>query len=153
MGRRFFRYGELPLVLLALIGDRSLGAYELMAELERVFAPHYRPSPGGVYPALRALLDEGLVDVDEKTGTASSYRLTSTGRANLRGRRDDLAAIESRTGRHLGVDDHLDGVLARVATRVRALAGRVPPEMVEDELHAAVERLEAAAAVRGGDAR
>lgn len=151
-GRRFFRYGELPLVLLALVGERSLGAYELMAELERVFSPHYRPSPGSVYPALRALLDEGLVAVEEGA-PASTYRLTSTGWASLRGRRGDLAAIESRTGRHLGVDDHLDGVLARVATRVRALAGRVPPELVEEELHAAMERLEAAAAVRGGDAR
>ena len=43
---RFFRYGELPLVLLALIEQEPLNGYELMGELERLFGPAYQPSAG-----------------------------------------------------------------------------------------------------------
>lgn len=148
MGRRFFRYGELPLVLLALVERRSLGAYELMRELERLFAPEYRPSPGSVYPALRALTDEGLVDA--VAGTATTYRASEAGRKALAARQDDLAVIEQRTGRHLAPGSELDRVLARISARVQAVAGRLSPSLVEEELDQAVRRLEQAADVTVG---
>lgn len=140
MGRRFFRYGELPLVLLALVEQRSLGAYELMRELERLFAPDYRPSPGGVYPALHALAEEGLVEA--VAGPSTQYHCSSKGRQALASRRGELAAIEHRTGRHLGGDSDLDRVLAQMGARVRAVAGRLSPHLVEEELDRAVRRLE-----------
>ena len=58
--RRFFRSGELHLVLLALIGERPQHGYELMADLTARFGPGYRASPGSIYPALTALEAEGL---------------------------------------------------------------------------------------------
>ena len=61
--RRFFRSGELHLVLLALLAARPQHGYELLAELDSRFGPRYRASPGSVYPALSALEAERLVDV------------------------------------------------------------------------------------------
>lgn len=148
MGRRFFRYGELPLVLLALVERRSLGAYELMKELERLFAPAYRPSPGSVYPALRALSEEGMVDAVE--GAATTYRASDAGRQALASRREELAVIEQRTGCHLAPGSDLDRVMARVGARVQAVAGRLSPSVVEEELDRAVRRLEKAADVTVG---
>jgi DNA-binding PadR family transcriptional regulator len=31
-----------------------------MSELARLFGPAYRPSPGGVYPAVKSLVVQGL---------------------------------------------------------------------------------------------
>ncbi len=152
MGRRFFGYGELPLVCLALLAARPASAYGLMGELTRLFAPAYRPSPGGVYPALRALVDERMVEEAPSEGAATTYRITPRGDRVLDDRRDELAAIEHRTGRQLVGDVALDGTLARVGARVRALAGRLPDAEITRELEAAVDRLEQAAAVTtGGD--
>src|SRR3954453_12216516 len=88
--------GELPLVLLALIADRSQGGYELLGELERRFGPAYRPSPGSVYPALSALRAEQLV-TQARGGESSAYRATPAGRRMLANQRDVLSKIGSRT--------------------------------------------------------
>ena len=54
--------GELPLVLLALIADRSQSGYELLGELERRFGPAYGRHPAASIPALSALRVEQLVE-------------------------------------------------------------------------------------------
>lgn len=146
MGRsRFFRYGELPLVLLALLDGRELGGYELMAELDRLFGPAYRPSPGSVYPALKALATEHLVEVADD-GRTTVYRPTPAGRQVLSDRRDDLAVIEHRTGRRLLDGEAVDAALAQFRARVNAVVGRVPEDLVIEELDAAAARIERAAA-------
>lgn len=144
MGRRFFRYGELPLVLLALVDQRPMSGYELLTELGRLFAPHYRPSPGSVYPALEALTDEGFV-VPSDNGGATAYQPTELGRRTLSERREDLAAVEARTGARLQTGAALDGVLARFASRVRRVAGRVGIDEIEERLEVVASELEAAA--------
>ena len=94
---RFFRYGELPLVLLALIEQEPLNGYELMGELERLFGPAYQPSAGSVYPALQRLEAEDLIT---PTGdeVPKRYVLTKIGNASIADRRHKLAEIERRTG-------------------------------------------------------
>ena len=153
VGRRYFGYGELPLVCLALLDQRPRSAYELMGELARLFGPAYRPSPGGVYPALRALVDEALVEEAPTSAAATTYRVTGRGARALVDRRDDLAAIEHRTGRQVVAEEELDGVLARVGARVRALAGRLPHSEIVVQLDAALSRLEDAATVSTGGER
>src|SRR5215212_10085915 len=108
--------GELPLVLLALISDRSQSGYELLGELERRFGPAYRPSPGSVYPALSALRVEQLVEQDTRDGRGA-YRLTAAGRRMLTDQRDALTRIESRTNGALDADASLQATLARFAAR------------------------------------
>src|SRR3954469_10916998 len=95
--RRFFRHGELPLVVLAMLADRPMHGYELMSELSRLFGPRYRPSPGSVYPALEALEGEQLLAGEVGEGR-TTYRATTAGVDAVRLRRDDLAALEFRTG-------------------------------------------------------
>src|SRR5947209_17173109 len=100
MPTRFFRHGELPLVLLALVRERPMHGYQMMAELTRLFAPAYRPSPGTVYPAIDALEAEGLI-AGEDVASRTVYRLTDVGRGALEDRFEKLAEIELRTGARL----------------------------------------------------
>lgn len=143
MGRRFFRYGELPLVLLSLLAQDPMSGYELMGELGRIF-PSYRPSPGSVYPALEALGAEGLVEAVQRNG-ATVHAPTAEGRTSLEARREALAEIEARTGARLQVGTALDAAIARFSRRVRALAGRLDVAEMEERLAGLAAELEAEA--------
>jgi DNA-binding PadR family transcriptional regulator len=144
MGRRFFGHGELPLVLLALLAERPMHGYDLMAELGRLFAPHYRPSPGSVYPAVEALDAEGLI-TPRDDGAPRVYRPTLLGEQALEERRDALAAVELRTGMRVGQRRTVNSALERFASRVRVLAGRLDPDALEQLLDQAVGAIEASA--------
>ena len=140
---QFFRPGELPLVVLALVSDGPRNGYELLAELERLFAPAYKPSPGSIYPALKALLAEKLIRANTSNGR-KGYELTASGRAALEKRGDLMADIENRTGVRVNPADGLRPVLDRFTSRVMALSGHVAPADVEAELArvaVALERL------------
>jgi DNA-binding PadR family transcriptional regulator len=141
MPRRFFRHGELPLVLLALLEARPMTAYELMGELARLFGPRYRPSPGSVYPAVDALEDENLIHGEERRGR-TVYALTDDGADAFEERREALAALELRTGARVARDDSLEPLLARFRARVVPLAGRVDPDTVAAVLDRAAGEIE-----------
>jgi DNA-binding PadR family transcriptional regulator len=141
MSRRFFRHGELPLVLLALLADRPRHGYEVMSELARLFGPHYRPSPGSVYPAMEALEAEGLVEGDAREGR-TTYRTTTAGADALAERADDLAALEVRTGTRVRSSDSLEPTLARFKARLTPLSGHVDAEAVAAILDRAAAEIE-----------
>ena len=141
MARRFFKHGELPLILLTLLLQRPMHGYELMAELGRLFEPDYTPSPGSVYPAIDALEAEGLIvgeDVDGKT----TYAITDVGRSAVAKRTHVLAAIELRTGARLRPNDAAEAALERFVVRVRPFAGAVPAETLDEIFEATVARIE-----------
>lgn len=140
-GRRFFRSGELHLVLLSLLAQRPQHGYELMSELEIVFGPAYTPSPGSIYPALNALEAEGLVEAADE-GDRRVFSVTTTGRQGLVDRERVLAAIEARTGARLS-GGALEPALSRLVARVRALASRVDHAEVERILDQAGDDIEA----------
>lgn len=137
---RFFRHGELPLVLLAILAQRPMHGYELMSELSRLFsAGGYRPSPGTVYPAVDALAAEGLLTGQSQEGR-TVYRASEEGEQALSRRIDVLAGVELRTGVRFGGGDALEKILARFSARITPLAGRVDPTAVEEILdRAAIE--------------
>ncbi len=141
MPRRFFRHGELPLVLLALFAECPRNGYEVMAELARLFGPHYRSSPGSVYPAIEALQAEGLIDGQAREGK-TMYRTTKTGSEALEARRDTLAALELRTGTRFGDADSIESLLARFRVRLAPLSGRVDPQAVAAVLQRAAAEIE-----------
>lgn len=143
--RRFFRYGELPLVLVALLSQEPRSGYDLLSELERLFGPAYHPSPGSVYPALRTLAAEGLIEVSEVDG-AASYRPTDGGLGMLDDRRKELAAVEHRTGTRLLLDDGVDAAFAALRARVDAVRGRLDEDRIITELDSVAAALESAAA-------
>lgn len=141
MSRRFFRHGELPLVLLALLAQRPMHGYELIAELARLFGPGYRPSPGSVYPALEALEAEGLL-AGEMRNSRTVYRTTGEGDRALAARGQLLAEVELRTGARLGRGDSLESMLARFTARVLPLSGRSDPDAVSAVLERAAAEIE-----------
>jgi len=85
----FMVRGSFPILVLRTLQLRPMHGYEVIKELEDHFQGFYRPSAGAVYPALRSLLAQGLVEVGggERRKT---YRITAKGRAFLRGRRAEM---------------------------------------------------------------
>ncbi len=146
--RRFFRPGELPLVLLALLARRPQHGYDLMGELDRLFGPDYQPSPGSIYPALSALDAEGLVE-SAADGHRRTYALTTAGREALQARSGLLAEIESRTGARLTGSETLQPAIDRFVARVRDLAGDVDVAALERLLDEAADGVEGLARVEG----
>ena len=141
MPRRFFRHGELPLVLLALLAEHPRHGYEIMAELKRLFGPRYRPSPGSVYPAIEALGAEGLIDGQTHDGK-TTYRVTAAGEQAIEARRDTLASLEVRTGARFGDADSIEPLLDRFRARLVPLSGRVDPQAIAAVLQRAAADIE-----------
>lgn len=143
--RQFFLHGELALVVLALVARRPMHGYELLGELSRLLGPAYEPSPGGVYPALAALVAEGLLSADRAGGgRRRTFRITPQGRSVLTDRRAALHAFEVRTGVRLGADD-VGEAIGRFVTRLEAIAERLKPDEVEEALDGVAAALEARA--------
>lgn len=141
MSRRFFKHGELPLVLLALVAEHPRHGYEIMSELTRLFGPRYRASPGSIYPAIEALQTEGLI-AGEDAGDKTVYRITPTGEQALADRSELLAAIELRLEVRLAQGDSLEALLTSFKARLSPLSGRVDPEQAEAVLEQAATDIE-----------
>lgn len=125
-----FNPGELPLVLLALVEAEECTAYELLADLERLFGPDYQASPGSIYPALKALVAERLLSV-HKDGRAMRYDLTDLGRDALTKRRRQLDAIRERTAVDVRADASLRSALTRLEEAVLDARGTNPATLAE----------------------
>jgi DNA-binding PadR family transcriptional regulator len=78
-GRRGSR-GDVRAAVLALLAERPMHGYEMLAELSRRTREMWRPSPGSLYPALQLLEDQGLVRSATEHGRRR-YELTAEGRA------------------------------------------------------------------------
>ena len=138
----FFRYGELPLVLLALLRQRPVNGYEMLGELGRLFAPGYAPSPGSVYPAISALSRSGLIGAEDDTGK-KRYRLTPAGEEALAVRQGELRAIEARYGVSLHDRSEVEAELRRLETAVTAVSSRAGPAALMRILRSATGQVEA----------
>jgi DNA-binding PadR family transcriptional regulator len=80
---RVFDYGELRLVLLALIAEQPRHGYELIKAIEEKVGGDYSPSPGVIYPTLAQLEDLGHATVEAAEGGRKRYAVTEAGRAHL----------------------------------------------------------------------
>jgi DNA-binding PadR family transcriptional regulator len=89
-----FSHGRLRLYLLRLLADGPKHGYELIRQLEQRFHGHYAPSAGTIYPRLQRLEQDGRV-VHTAAGGRKVYEITEAGRAELRERAGELAALES----------------------------------------------------------
>lgn len=141
MSRRFFKHGELPLVLLSLVAGSPRHGYEIMHELTRLFGPRYRASPGSIYPAIEALEAEGLIS-GRADGEKTVYSITASGRDALEQRADMLAATELRLGVRLGDGDSLEAQLTHFKARLAPLSGRIDPVAVAEVLERAATQIE-----------
>ena len=141
MAPRFFRHGELPLVVLALLEREPMHGYQILGELERVFVDAYVPSAGSVYPAIRTLRQGGLIGATT-AGRRSVYSLTDLGHRELLDRGEELAALELRAGVRVRSATSVDGAVDRFAARVRAFAPSLDPVETEAVLADAAMRLQ-----------
>lgn len=76
---RFFALGEVRLAVLSLIAEYPKHGYQLMKEFGARVGPLYRASAGTVYPALKQLEKDGLIEGRLESGRRM-YRLTRAGR-------------------------------------------------------------------------
>jgi DNA-binding PadR family transcriptional regulator len=89
-----FSHGRLRLYLLKLLDDGPKHGYELIRLLEDRFLGLYAPSAGTIYPRLQRLEADGLV-THTAVGGRKVYEITEAGRAELRQRAAEVAALES----------------------------------------------------------
>lgn len=101
-GGRLFDYGELRLLLLAMIAERPWHGYELIKAIEERFGGSYSPSPGVIYPTLAWLDDMGYAAIEPVEAGRKRYRITAEGEAFLvanRAAADELLARVGPVGR------------------------------------------------------
>ncbi|HET7412482.1 MAG TPA: PadR family transcriptional regulator, partial [Pararhizobium sp.] len=96
---RLFDYGELRLLLLAMIAERPWHGYELIKAIEERFGGSYTPSPGVIYPTLAWLDDMGYAAIEPTDGGRKRYHITAEGEAFLVANRAAADELLSRVGR------------------------------------------------------
>ncbi len=75
------RRGDVRSAILALLAERPMHGYEIIAELSERTEGLWRPSPGSIYPTLQLLEDEGLISVQsDDAGGKKRFSLTDEGR-------------------------------------------------------------------------
>jgi DNA-binding PadR family transcriptional regulator len=74
--------GDLQLIILLLLSERSRYGYEIIKALEEQSCGIYTPSPGMVYPALTYLDEVGFATASSE-GSKKLYTLTNEGKAHL----------------------------------------------------------------------
>lgn len=142
-GARLFDYGELRLLVLALIADAPAHGYELIKTIEDRFGGAYTPSPGVIYPTLSWLEDMGYASV-EAEGGRKSYAITEAGRAFLAENRAAADALferaagesQGRRGRSTEVMRAMQNL--KTALRLRLATGEVD-EAAIDAIAAAID--------------
>jgi len=140
---RLFDYGELRLLVLALIAEQPAHGYELIKTIEDRFGGAYTPSPGVIYPTLSWLEDMGYATVQQEAGR-KSYAITDEGKAFLEENRQDADALLARAGEarpghrpgHVEVRRAMENL--RTALRLRLRAGPIDDATV-DEIAAAID--------------
>jgi DNA-binding PadR family transcriptional regulator len=104
---RFFGLGEVRLAVLSMIEESPKHGYQLMKELASRLGSLYRVGSGTVYPVLKQLEQDALVQCRMKEGR-KIYSLTRAGRKLLAGEAESVNGIWRRAaeaedlGQHVG---------------------------------------------------
>ncbi|HEY1413025.1 MAG TPA: PadR family transcriptional regulator, partial [Rhodopila sp.] len=97
-GSRLFDYGELRLLVLAMIAEQPRYGYELMKAIEERMGGSYSPSPGVIYPTLSWLEDMGYTAAEAEEAGRKRYRITAEGEAFLAANRSAVDDLQARVG-------------------------------------------------------
>ncbi|MEU7755484.1 PadR family transcriptional regulator [Micromonospora sp. NPDC049101] len=122
-----FSHGRLRLYLLKLLDDGPKHGYELIRLLEDRFLGLYAPSAGTIYPRLQRLEVEGLVS-HTAAGGRKTYDITDAGRAELRQRAGELAALEADIAASVA---DLSSLAGEIRSEVRGSARDLKRELSE----------------------
>ncbi|MFE4515898.1 PadR family transcriptional regulator [Kitasatospora sp. NPDC056783] len=127
------RRGDVRASLLALLKERPMHGYEMIAEIAERTGGAWRPSPGSIYPNLQLLEEEGLITAEE-VGGKRLVSLTEAGRAEAdagpaepwaeAGREVDWEAVQEVGQALAAVDQAIRQVMATgtPAQRTKGLA-------------------------------
>src|SRR5438270_5277482 len=94
-GAARFERGDIKLVILDLLKEKSRHGYDVIQELEKRFHGFYSPSPGSVCPILQLLEDQEFVTSNQKTGK-KVYTITNEGKKFLNEHSDEINEMQSR---------------------------------------------------------
>lgn len=94
--KRLFEYGELRLLILAMIAEQPRHGYEIIKEIETRFDGLYTPSPGVIYPTLSWLEDMGYIDISPNSSGRKQSTITAEGKAFLEANSDAAADLQTR---------------------------------------------------------
>lgn len=122
--------GDVRVAVLALLAEKPMHGYQIIAEIEQRSAGAWKPSAGSVYPTLQLLADEGLISSEVADGR-KTYSLTEEGRAEADASAGRPAPWEA-SGQHdllgMGALPKSGVELAHAAAQVRRTG---TPEQVE----------------------
>jgi len=91
--------GILRLYILSMLSKREETGYSIMRTIEDKTEGAWRPGPGTVYPLLRSLLKEGLLEragPSRETGATVKYSVTKKGKQELEEMQRMLASAGKR---------------------------------------------------------
>jgi DNA-binding PadR family transcriptional regulator len=91
--------GILRLYVLSMLSNQAETGYSIMGMIEDKTEGAWRPGPGTVYPLLRSLVKEGLLEKAgpaEETGVTVKYSVTKRGRQELEEMQRTLASAGKR---------------------------------------------------------
>jgi DNA-binding PadR family transcriptional regulator len=90
--------GILRLYVLSMLSKRQETGYSIMRAIEDKTEGAWRPGPGTVYPMLRSLVKEGLLEKpdSEKETTTVKYSVTKKGKQELEEMQRTLASAGKR---------------------------------------------------------
>lgn len=101
---------DIPLLVLAVLGEGPSHGYAIAREIERRSRALLHLNEGALYPALKILEGEELVESQWETlggGPARKvYRITKTGRAHLRQKASEWAQYREAIDTFLGGTSH-----------------------------------------------
>jgi len=80
--------GDVRAAALLLLEQDAMHGYQLMQAIAERTDGRWTPSPGAVYPALRQLEDDGLVDITSESGR-KLVTITDAGRAHVEEHREE----------------------------------------------------------------
>jgi DNA-binding PadR family transcriptional regulator len=134
---RLFDYGELRLLVLAMLAEQPSHGYELIKTIEERLGGSYTPSPGVIYPTLTWLEDMGYTAVAPDAGSRKRYALTPEGEAFLVANRTAADALLARAkapdDKRPGNPDPVFRAMEnlKMALRLRFKRGPVEPAAAE----------------------
>ncbi len=78
----FLAHGDVPLVILGLLEERSMHGYEMIKSLEERSGGLYKPSAGAIYPTLQMLEDQDFIE-SVPDGRKKVFSITAEGHEHL----------------------------------------------------------------------
>ncbi|RSZ61443.1 PadR family transcriptional regulator [Corynebacterium hylobatis] len=135
--------GDLRQVILVLLAEQPMHGYQLISEVGERTDGAWTPSPGGIYPNLSLLEDEGLITMSVEEGRKLAT-LTEAGRAEVASNHAEWARILDDYREHSDEDPR-----GRLGVALKELRGAV--RRAGDDKHEAVAEIIARAAekIRG----